>query len=277
MIQFSLLISVYAKDDPKFLNQALKSIKQQSLVPDQIVLVEDGSLTASLNNSIEDCTAQFAHIQFDRIKLESNLGLANALNVGLKHCRHEWVARMDSDDFSVQSRFEDQIRFIEKHPDYSVVGGWTEQRDTRLERILGYKKHPVSHDEIHKKSKWRCPMAHVSVMFRKDHVIDAGSYDIKYTSVEDYALWSTMLVRGYKFANIDKVLVQVRSGKEMIYRRGGRDYFRKEKSLLRYQNEIGLLTKFELMRNLMIRIAFRFLPAGLRYQITYRFLRTKTE
>ena len=120
-------------------------------------------------------------------------------------------------------------------------------------------------------------MAHVSVMFRKDHVIDAGSYDIKYTSVEDYALWSTMLVRGYKFANIDKVLVQVRSGKEMIYRRGGRDYFRKEKSLLRYQNEIGLLTKFELMRNLMIRIAFRFLPAGLRYQITYRFLRTKTE
>ena len=96
--KFSVLMSVYHKDDPTYLDTALNSLTEQTAVPDEIVLVKDGPVSQQLEEVIDAFHKKFCNLKI--VALEKNSGLGNALNQGLKHCSHELVARMDSDDIS---------------------------------------------------------------------------------------------------------------------------------------------------------------------------------
>ena len=98
MNQVSVLISVYSKEKPDFLQQSLDSIFTQTMPPDEVVLVEDGPLTEELDTIIQQYAQQHQELQI--VKLPENAGLGPALCEGLKHCHNELVARMDSDDIS---------------------------------------------------------------------------------------------------------------------------------------------------------------------------------
>src|SRR5690554_5001347 len=115
-MSFTVLMSVYAKEQPDYFNQAFLSIwDQQTLKPDQIVLVKDGPLTAELDAEIQRWQEKLGKV-LSVVELPENVGLGAALNEGLKACKYELVARMDTDDISLPARFEEQVAFMQTHP-----------------------------------------------------------------------------------------------------------------------------------------------------------------
>ena len=118
---FSVLLSVYKKEQPTYLRQSLDSLFSQTLPPDEIVLVKDGPLTPELDAVITEYQTRCTILKV--IPLTHNQGLGKALNEGLKHCSYELVARMDTDDIAKPERFEKQIRVFTEHPEVDVCRG----------------------------------------------------------------------------------------------------------------------------------------------------------
>lgn len=257
-MQFSVLMSVYQKESPFFLEQCLLSLQQQTVQADEIVLVEDGILTPALYAVIQNYSNS---LPIKSVKLNENRGLATALNVGLTHCVHEIVARMDTDDVALPERFERQLQFMRDNPEIDVLSSWIEERVNSLEKSGFVKKVPALHSEILRFSKRRNPINHPASVYRKSSVLAAGGYPLIFP--EDYALWSVMLVKGYKFANLQTVLLHMRTGEDFIVRRGI-SFLKGELGLLRYQRSIGFLGVTDLFIYLMIRSIVRISPPGLR-------------
>lgn len=265
-MSFSVLISVYVKEKPVYLEACLKSLAWQTLKPSEIVLVEDGEITGELENVI----ALYSKIiPIKSIRLEKNQGLAHALNEGLKHCCYELVARMDTDDVCLPFRFERQVAYMLANPEVSVSSSWIEEKDERMSEVLFLKKLPSTHEDILKFSKKRNPISHPVSIFRKSAVISVGGYPKIFP--EDYALWSLMLVKGYRFQNIPETLLYMRTGADFTSRRG-LDFFKGEMTLLKYQKSIGFLSASEMFLNFMIRAIVRLSPIKLR-TFFYKFAR----
>ena len=222
MERYSVLMSLYKKEHPEYLRIALNSMINQTVKPDEIVLVEDGPLTEELYTVVEEYKP-YLHI----IKNESNLGLGLALNVGLKACRNELVARMDTDDISKPDRCEKQLQYFREHPNTTILGGQIEEFITTPEVIIGKRVVPETDQELKKYMKRRCPFNHMTVMFKKSKVIQAGNYQDWFWN-EDYFLWIRLALEGFIFANLPDTLVYTRIGSEMYQRRGGDKYFKSE-------------------------------------------------
>ena len=111
MSSFSVLMSVYYKEQALYLKEALDSIwLNQILKPDQIVLVEDGPLTPELYEVIDEFQKEVGNV-LTLVKNETNQGLAKALNKGIGFIRTDLIARMDSDDISDKRRFVYEIEY----------------------------------------------------------------------------------------------------------------------------------------------------------------------
>src|SRR5690625_6622735 len=102
-VKYSVLMSVYIKENPAFLYESIKSMLVQTLKPDEIVIVKDGPLTKELEDIINSFENQSSEL-FSVINLPTNVGLGLALNEGVKACRNELIARMDTDDISLRNR-----------------------------------------------------------------------------------------------------------------------------------------------------------------------------
>ncbi len=229
---YSVLMSVYFKEKPEFLKQSIDSMLNQTVKPDEIVLVEDGPLTDLLYKVLNDYSNKYPNI-FHRIVNETNLGLGKALNRGLAECKNELVARMDTDDISIQNRCEKQLIVFNDKPSVDVVGTNISEFIETPDKIISERKVPQTHKEICLFLKKRCPFNHVSVMFKKSAVLNSGGYlDWHYN--EDYYLWVRMYLNNCQFANVDESLVCVRVGTEMFARRGGKAYYKSEKNLFKY-------------------------------------------
>lgn len=215
---FSVLMSVYKKEEPAFLDKALESIENQTRQPDQIVLVEDGPVTIELNDVIKKHSNEFSS-KYDVVKLPYNRGLGLALQTGVKHCRNEWIARMDSDDISVTNRFELQLKEVIKNPQLAVVGGQIDEFSGDLDRIVGKRNVPLSNDEIRRFIKWRNPFNHPTVMMNKNAVTRVGSYQAN-GKIEDYFLWVKLVIANYPVKNLPDILVHMRVDTGMYERRG---------------------------------------------------------
>ena len=223
--KFSVLISVYFKEKPGFLEKALESILNQTLKPDEVVLVKDGILTKELEEVISAEKNKFNknNIDFVCVQLEKNMGLGIALQKGLEKCKYDYVARMDSDDMATDTRFEYQLKYMNEHKDISVLGGYIDEFSVEGE-VIRTKTMPLTYKDLYKYGKYRNPLNHMTVLFRKKEVLDVGGYK-PLKGLEDYYLWCRMLSNGYKIANIDKVLVHARLG-NFENRRGGFEYFK---------------------------------------------------
>ena len=164
-MKFSVLIAVYAKETPTHLEQSLESIFHQDLPPDEVVLVEDGPLTADLDEVVARFKAQHEALQI--VKLPQNQGLGLALKVGLTHCQYDIVARMDSDDLSKPHRFSKEMAWLEAHPETDVVGSWTDEFADTSGKVISTRRVPETHEALLRFSRYRNPMNHPTVMFRK--------------------------------------------------------------------------------------------------------------
>lgn len=268
-MKFSVLMSLYDKEKPAYLQQCFESLLTQTLPADDIVLVLDGPINSGLQALI---THWQAKLPLNIIALENNVGLGSALNAGLAHCQYEWVLRMDTDDICVPTRFAQQLAFIGSHPDVSVVGGQIAEFNDDPQNSHASRQVPMTHQQIFASAKSRNPINHMTVAFKKSAVQAVGSY--RHAPLfEDYDLWVRLLVAGYQFANLPDVLVYARAGEAMYERRGGIDYAKYEVDIQRAFYQQGFLTALQMLKNLAIRLPVRLLPNGLRSWVYQRLLR----
>ena len=190
MEKYSVLMTVYAKDNPDFFLLALESMVNQTYKPDEIVLVKDGPVSDALQNVIDNLLKNGAPIV--QVNLEKNVGLGLALNEGIKVVKNELIARMDSDDYSLPERCELQVKAFEKNPRLDIVGCSVQEFVGSIDNIIGERRVPITNEDIYRFAKTRDPFNHPTVMYRKSSVEKAGCYS-DYRKNQDTDLWIKML------------------------------------------------------------------------------------
>lgn len=274
-MKFSVLLSVYAKENPVYLEQALESVLCQTCMPNEIVLIEDGPLTSELYRGIEQYEKTYPSF-FRRVPLKQNVGLGRALNQGVLACRYPFIARMDTDDIARPDRFEKQVSAFRANPELSLVGGWIEEFSDSPDEIRSVRSVPLSHQDIVQYAKRRNPINHMTVMFRKQAVLEAGNY-LPMDLSEDYYLWYRLIEKGFLLCNLSDILVSVRGGKEMIARRGGFQYWQSERELQQIFLTSGFISRQEYIRNITVRFFARMMPGIVRDLLYQKILRKRTK
>ena len=269
---FSVLMAVYKKEQPLFFKEALRSVFEQSLIPNEVVIVKDGPLTEELEQIIVDFSSK--NEQLKVITLEKNQGLGEALRIGLNACSFDLVARMDSDDICKPYRFEKQIAFLKEHKEITIVGSWIEEFSDCKEEIEAIRELPQEDKQLKIFMKWRNPFNHMTVMFRKKDILAVGGYQPFYL-LEDYYLWNRLANANYYFANIGESLLWARGGYTMLERRGGWKYVVSESKLLKFMYRSGRINIVEFGANLMMKSIIRLIGKHLRHTIYTFFLRKK--
>lgn len=261
MSNFSVLLSVYIKENPFFLKESLNSIINQSLVPNEIILVKDGPVTIELNSVINFFIIQYPKL-FKIINLPENKGLGNALSVGVLECSYEIVARMDTDDICDKYRFEKQLKFLELNPDIDLVGSNIEEFNRVPGDLNRFRIMPEKGNAIMKYSKYRNPVNHPSVMFRKSKVLAAGNYKSDILFFEDFSLFIRMLQNGSKFYNLQENLLHFRTGVgiDVIKRRSGWFYLKNEWKFSLLSLKLKNLNYLEWIFYVFTKLPLRLLP-----------------
>lgn len=214
----AVLMSVYCKEKPEFLQEAMESLwTKQTLKPDQVVLVQDGPL----GDVLLEVIVRWKRMMGAALVLvvnEENIGLTKSLNKGLAYVDTEYIARMDSDDVCVPSRFQRQVDFLEKNKDVDVVGTFMREIDEYGE-LHQVREYPTSPNEVSSYIKKASPLQHASVMFRKSMFDDGIKYNERYRTTQDLALWFDVLASGRKIANIPDILMYYRLTNDTYDRR----------------------------------------------------------
>lgn len=265
-------MSVYVKEKPEYLVSSLDSIFNQTLLPNEVVLVLDGPLTDELYKIVQEYSMN--HSELKVVSLSVNGGLGRALNEGLKHCTHELVARMDSDDICFQDRFEKQVYFMKEHPDVDISSSWIEEFENNIENVTSIRKVPITHEKIARFIKKRNPLNHPAVIFRKSSVLKSGGY-MHFPLFEDWYLWARMMTNGCRFANIPECLLHFRTSLNMMKRRGG---FKYAKDNFKFQNELcrlGLISRLNAFTSGIVRGIVYLMPNTLRTLVYINLLRSK--
>ena len=270
IMSFSVLMSIYKAEKPSYLTMSLNSVLNQTLQASEIIIVEDGPLTTDLYAILDEFELKNPIIR--RLRLSENHGLGYALCEGLKYCRYELVARMDTDDICKPNRFEVQVEFMEKNHEVDVLGTWIDEFFDVKENVVSIRKVPEGSKGLYEFGKKRNPMNHPTVMFRKSSVLKAGSYQTCML-LEDYYLWVKMLKMGMVFYNIQESLLYFRLSHDIYKRRGGLKYAITEVKFQIELHKIGYLTIFETIRNIASRFFVRVMPVCIRRRIYRRLLR----
>jgi glycosyltransferase involved in cell wall biosynthesis len=273
-MRFSVLISAYRTEIPIILDRALKSIwDDQVLKPNEIVLVKDGPLTVELDYLIKTWSIRLGEVM-KLVTLEKNIGLGDALGIGIKECKYDIVARMDTDDISLPHRFSTQISYLKKNKDIQVLGAHISEFKSNENIRLSTRLVPLSHIKILNKAKTGNPFNHPVVIYRKSAIMEVGG-PINFTGFDDYFLWIRILMNGFKCANVDDVLLLMRTGNGLVKRRSGMKYVIQEWEFQKKLYKIGFNNSYYYLRNLFVRIPIRLLPVGI-IKIVYKyFLRVK--
>lgn len=270
-MNFTILQSVYKKDNSEFLSECFNSIYVNTIQPEKIVLVKDGQLTEELNSVINSWKNK---LPIKIVGYDNNHGLAYALKYGLQFVTTELVARMDSDDICYPDRFEKQINFFKLHPEISLLSGYIDEFNNTPDCIVSTRMVPLEHEKIIEYLKKRNAFNHMAVMFKKTAVINCGNYqEVPY--FEDYDLWIRMVQSGYQTANLSEKLVKARIGNDMIGRRHGLAYAKHELFFLKKQKEAGFLSNKEYKKLCILKLPIRILPKKI-LKIIYKLLRIKS-
>lgn len=270
MFDFSVLMSLYFKETPDNLSACLDSILSQTVAPKEIVIVKDGPLTDELEATLAEYI-QLAPELYTIVPLETNRGLGLALAEGMLHCTYELVARMDTDDISKSDRFEKQLAEFEKDPTLDICGSHITEFEGTVDNIVATRTVPLDDAAIKKYQKRRDGLNHVTVMFKKSAVLNAGNYQ-SCLLMEDTLLWANMFNAGAKAMNINESLVLVRVGTDMFERRGGYSYYKKYKLGRKKVRQTGYIGFWDYHYTLWVQFAVAMMPNKLRAWIFKKIL-----
>lgn len=215
--KYSVLMSVYKKENPDYFKSSIESMVNQSLPSEEIVIVKDGPITLELDKIIDYYESNYPGL-FTIVDLEKNVGLGKALNEGLKKCRNELVARMDTDDISLANRCELQVDEFIKDKKLDIVGTNIDEFYDNPDEVVSSRVVPTNHVEIVKFSRRRNPFNHPTVMYKKNSVLSNGGYG-DFRRNQDLDLFVRMLNSGCKARNINQSLLLFRANKDNLKRR----------------------------------------------------------
>lgn len=272
-MEFSVLMTVYEKEKPYNLRQSLLTSYQQTIKPTEIILVCDGELTPGLYEEIERLKSEIPILKV--YQLDTNVGSGPASRFGVGKCNTELIARMDSDDYCVETRFEKQIKAFERNPNLIMVGTNILEKNTEFTAL---KIVPEMTAEIREYSKFRNPFNNPSSMMRKDYILKVGNYR-EFRYLEDYDLTMRLIHDNptKEFLNIQEPLVVMQTDDSSYLRRGGLLYIKTEFFLQVDFFRRGYLTKYELCRNIYIRNIVRLFPNSIRKLIYKKKMRESVE
>lgn len=273
--KYSVLMSVYHKENPTWFDESIKSMFEQTIKPNEFVLVEDGPLTKELYDVVEKYKTKYPK-EFKVVAIEKNVGLGPALKKGVEECSNEYIARMDSDDYSMPKRIEKEFEIFEKYSDVGMVGTNVSEFIDSIDNVVCNVILPETNEDIIKFSKSRNPFRHPSVMFKKSEVVNAGNYR-EYYLCEDYDMWLRMIRNGCKCYNIQNVYVYMRISDDFFKRRGGHKYFMSIKKFKKEQLDIGYFSKKDYFISVIPHAIVCYMPNYLRDFIYKNFLRRKNE
>jgi len=201
--RITVLMSVY--NGLPYVERAIESIINQTFYDFEFLIIDDASTDGS-----REALKRWAN-RDERIRLvfhNKNRGLGYSLNEGMREARGTWIARMDDDDISFPDRLERQIAYLSEHPNVDILSGWAidcnaDGKPLRLRQV------PVSHEEI-VRLIWTIPMIHPAVIFRREAILDVGSYSAELRRRQDYDLWFRCAAEGLRFANLPEPLIYYR-------------------------------------------------------------------
>ena len=264
---FTVLLPLYQRDD-LFLNftKVLQSIYDNSVLPDDLIILLDGKMKNDFYNLIklEKRKYNFKIIDSDKV------GLAQILNIGINKVKTAWIARMDGDDLCELDRFENSLKFMDLN--YDLFGGQIKEIDGTSKKVR-FKKVPCDSKDIIKQIKYKNPFNHMTVFYKTDFAKKIGGYPDLYLK-EDYAFWCKFIHYGAKVGNMDKIVATVNTD-GMHTRRGGIKYILSEvklqKTLLKY-NLTNIISAFYIC---CLRVLLLSLDSRLKKILYNTFLRKK--
>lgn len=272
MNNYSFLASIYKNTKVDEMKNCVASMIEQTLPPEQIVIVVDGEISGELKEyvySLQDNNTELYTI----VPLSENVGLGRALNEGMKYCRNELIARIDTDDINVLDRIEKEIKYITEQ-DLDIVGSNIAEFIGTIDNIVSYRNVPTNHNEICEYLKSRCPFNHMTVLFKKSKVDEAGGYQHWHYNEDSY-LWVRMYLKGAKFGNISENLVYARIDESTFKRRGGYKYYKSERDLFKFMYKNKIITYFEYLKAKFIRFVVQVLmPNSIRQWFFKKFARS---
>jgi glycosyltransferase involved in cell wall biosynthesis len=264
--QLSVLLPVWAGDDPDHLSDAFRStVQEQTRRPDEVVIVRDGPVPAALAERLA-ALAGSSPVPVQLVELDRNVGLGMALDAGLARCRHDVVARMDADDISLPHRFAVQLPIIEAGAD--IVGSGLLEFGEHADDVLGTRTPPTEPADIRARARFADPFNHPTVVYRRSAVRGVGGYT-DFALMEDYLLWAKMIMAGARVANVAEPLVKYRVGAGAYARRGGWKQLRAELAIQRRFRRLGFTSRGQCLRNVAVRGGYRLVPERIR-RIAYR-------
>ncbi|WP_172548487.1 glycosyltransferase [Vibrio navarrensis] len=265
---FSVLCSLYYKEKPQYLEECFKSLSWQELLADEIVVVHDGPLT----NELYAVLKQWKNVlPIKEVILEKNVGLGNALNIGLNHCKHNLIVRVDTDDINHPERFIEQVKYMDTKQDIVAASSDVYEFNDDFQKPICVKRVPQQ-ESIYKYSLYRNPFNHMATIFRKDVILSVGGYK-HLLFMEDYYLWLRLQAEGYALGNINHPLVSARVGNGMIERRKGIKYVKSELFLMFNIYNLKLSRNPMVFFYFIVRSITRILPANLLKLIYLKTLR----
>ncbi|MHA3724894.1 glycosyltransferase [Leucobacter sp. HY1910] len=263
---FTLLLPVYAGDDPTFLRLAFdSSVEGQTLRPADAVIVQDGPVPEALAAELASIE-QRSPVPVTVVRLAENGGLTRALNAGLDACTREVVARMDADDVSEPTRFEKQWALMSEG--YDLVGTGMVEFDSDPARPGATRTPPVGAARIRDHARSHNPFNHPTMMYRRDALERVGRYE-PFGKMEDYWLGIRLIAAGARVENIAEPLVKYRVGAGAFARRGGWTEARTEWKLQSAMRKMGFVTRGQYLRNVVLKGAYRLMPAWVK-KIVFR-------
>lgn len=295
--KFSLLLPVYAGDDAAFLRLAFESsTRAQTLPPAEVVLVQDGPVPDALaaeihrienengnesenENENENEAGQGYENEADGqpkgrvpvtiIRLPENRGLTAALNAGIDACKHPVIARMDADDVSEPTRFERQWRLMNEG--FDLVGTGMSEFEVDPAHPVAPRIPPTGSERIRAHARTHNPFNHPTMMYRRAALDRVGRYQ-PFGKMEDYWLGVRLIADGAKVENIAEPLVKYRVGAGAFARRGGWQEAKTEWKLQGAMRRIGFISTGEYLRNVVVKGAYRLMPASLKRVLYRRFV-----
>jgi glycosyltransferase involved in cell wall biosynthesis len=263
---FSLLLPVYGRDRPDYLERSLRSaVLEQERPPGEVVIVQDGPVEGALAAAIGAFRRE-SSVPTTIVGLQHNVGLGRALDAGLEACRHDVVARQDADDISLPHRFRLLLAIIEQGVD--LVGSGLLEFGAHEDDIVGKRTPPTEPEAIVRYARFHDPFNHPSVVYRASAVRAAGGYQ-DLPLMEDYWLFVRMIHHGVRVANVAEPLVLYRVGAGAFARRGGVRLLRSEVELQQRMHALGFTSDREYLRNLAVRGSYRLVPESVR-RVAYR-------
>ena len=261
MDKFSVLMSVYHKEQPDFLRQSLDSVFWQTVRASQVVLVEDGPLTSELDAVVAEYSSKYPELEI--VPLSENRGLGLALAEGILHCKYEIVARMDTDDIAREDRFELQLKEFEKNSQLAICGSHVTEFEDDPNVVVTKRQVPLDDKDCKKYQRRRDAFNHMTVMYKKSAVLAAGNYQ-HCPLMEDTLLWVNMFKNGAYGMNINDYLVNARIGKGMYERRGGWAYYKKYKQARKRVYDTGYISWWDYEYTLLVQFVVSLLPNKVR-------------